>query len=124
MSVESFEPQELKPDEVRVALSDAAMSHIADQIARQGGTHIRLAVEESGCNGYRYQLSTIDTPADDDRALAEADDGWRLYVRERDLPFVNGTEIDLEVSGLNRALRFSNPNAESHCGCGESFSVA
>lgn len=123
MSVESFEPKELKPDQVTIALTDAATAHIADQIARQGGSHIRLGIEESGCNGYRYQLSTIDAPAADDQVLAEAD-GWRLYVRERDLPFVNGTEIDLEVSGLNRALRFSNPNAESHCGCGESFSVA
>jgi len=47
-----------------------------------------------------------------------------LYVSAEDLPIVSGTEVDFVTEGLNSALKFKNPNAESHCGCGESFSVA
>ncbi len=123
MSVESFDPEALAQGAVAIEVTDPASDHIEAQITQSGESHIRLAVEESGCNGYRYALHFISEPAADDHPLAGRD-GWQLFVREKDLPFVNGTRIELEVKGLNRALRFANPNADSHCGCGESFSVA
>ncbi|MEM1435627.1 MAG: iron-sulfur cluster assembly accessory protein [Pseudomonadota bacterium] len=123
MSVESFDPDAVASGAVAIEVTSPASDHIETQIAQSGESHIRLAIEESGCNGYRYALHFISEPAPDDRPLAGRD-GWQLFVREKDLPFVNGTRIELEVKGLNRALRFANPNADSHCGCGESFSVA
>jgi iron-sulfur cluster assembly accessory protein len=39
------------------------------------------------------------------------------------LNVVNGTLIDMVTEGVNRQLRFLNPNAKDHCGCGESFSI-
>jgi iron-sulfur cluster assembly accessory protein len=123
MTVETFNPERLSPDQIRIDVTPEAGRHIQAQIARSGEQHIRLSVEESGCNGYRYALNYISEPADQDRALAGQDD-WRLFVRESDLAFVNGTTIELEVNGLNQSLRFKNPNADSHCGCGESFSVS
>lgn len=122
MSVESFDPTAAAKGPVQIALSDAAKDHINSQITKAGQRHIRLAVEESGCNGYKYQLEFIGEPGADDQVMGGAGD-WHLYVRTSDLPFVDGTEVVLEVDGLNRSLRFKNPNAESHCGCGESFSV-
>jgi len=50
-------------------------------------------------------------------------DDLSLYVSETDLPLVRGTEVDYVIEGLNGTLKFKNPNAESHCGCGESFSI-
>jgi iron-sulfur cluster assembly accessory protein len=46
-----------------------------------------------------------------------------VYVDADDLPLVLGTQIDFAVEGLNATLKFKNPNADSYCGCGESFSV-
>ena len=37
--------------------------------------------------------------------------------------FLRGTEIDYAREGINRTLRFRNPNVVAECGCGESFSV-
>jgi iron-sulfur cluster assembly accessory protein len=70
-----------------------------------------------------YTLDYIDTPAANDRCFQVSTD-LAVYVASEDLPMVAGTEVDLVTEGLNTALRFKNPNAESHCGCGESFSVA
>ncbi|MGI9326506.1 MAG: HesB/IscA family protein [Pseudomonadales bacterium] len=122
MSVESFDPTTLSADEVEIKLSESAKTHIEAQIAKAGQQHIRLGVEESGCNGYKYRLDFIAEPSADDQPMGGAGN-WHLYVRQADLPLVNGTEVIVEVEGLNRSLKFKNPNAESHCGCGESFSI-
>lgn len=122
MSVETFDPGTVASGEVHITLSAAARTHIEAQINKVGERHIRLGVEESGCNGYKYRLDFIAEPEGDEQSFPGGAD-WNLYVRPKDLPFVDGTEVDLEVAGLNSALRFKNPNAASECGCGESFSV-
>ena len=116
MTVASFDP-------TKISVTGIAAAHIAEQIARSGRQHLRLGVKESGCNGYMYTLDYIDAPNDDDQPFPVAP-GVAVYVSENDLPLVRGTEVDLVTEGLNSSLRFKNPNAEAHCGCGESFSVA
>ena len=115
MNVATFDPS-------RVSVTAAAAAHIHEQVARSGRSHLRLGVQESGCNGYMYVLDFIDAPADDDLAFP-VDANVSVYVGAKDLPLVQGTEVDLVVEGLNSSLCFSNPNASGHCGCGESFSI-
>ena len=115
MSVASFDPTE-------ISITGAAAAHITDQVARSGRHHLRLGVKESGCNGYMYVLDYIDAPGEGDRAFPVTG-GVSVYVSEGDLPLVQGTEVDLVTEGLNSSLRFKNPNASAHCGCGESFSI-
>ncbi len=115
MSVATFNP-------VGIAATPAAARHISSQVARSGQQHLRLGVKESGCNGYMYTLDYIDAPQGDDQAF-EVAPGLCVYVRGAELPLVRGTEVDLVTEGLNSSLRFKNPNATAHCGCGESFSL-
>ena len=115
MSVGSFDPNQ-------ISVTDPAKAHIQAQIARSGHRYLRLGVKESGCNGYMYTLDYIDGPAADDQAF-ELGESVRLYVSEQDLPLVRGTEVDFVTEGLNASLKFKIPNAESHCGCCESFAI-
>ncbi len=115
MSVASFDPGQ-------ISVTDTAAAHIGEQIARSGRRHLRLGVKESGCNGYMYTLDYIDAPDNNDQAFPVAP-GLAVYVSTDDWPLVRGTEVDLVTEGLNSSLRFKNPNAAAHCGCGESFSV-
>lgn len=115
MSVAAFDP-------TQVSVTDAAAAHIREQVARSGRQHLRLGVKESGCNGYMYILDYIDAPGAGDQAFPITGD-VSVYVSEGDLPLVQGTEVDLITEGLNSSLRFKNPNATAHCGCGESFSI-
>jgi len=115
MSVATFDP-------THISVTDAAAAHIRAQVAQSGRHHLRLGVKESGCNGYMYVLDYIDAPTADDRAFP-INSSVSVFVSENDLPMVQGTEVDLVVEGLNSSLRFKNPNAGAHCGCGESFSI-
>ena len=115
MTVSTFDPN-------RISVTPSAQDHIAKQIEKSGGRCLRLGIKESGCNGYMYTLDYIDQPAPADHEFSIRE-GLNLYVSESDLPLVRGTEVDFVVEGLNGSLKFNNPNAASHCGCGESFSL-
>ena len=117
MSVSTFDP-----DPAQVSVTNAAVAHITAQIARSGHRYLRLGVKESGCNGYMYTLDYIDQPDPMDQSFPVNDDIC-LYVQRSHLPLVQGTEVDYVIEGLNGSLKFHNPNAATHCGCGESFSL-
>lgn len=121
MTVSSFDPNDIGDPEI--SMTDTAIAHVRSQLATTGASGIRLAVKESGCNGYMYTLDYLDAADQNDEAITVAD-GLTLYLRRTDIPMLRGTVIDLVVEGLNRSLRFINPNADGHCGCGESFSIA
>ena len=50
-------------------------------------------------------------------------DGLTIVIDPISEPLLAGTTVDLKVEGVNRTLRFDNPNVVSECGCGESFAV-
>jgi hypothetical protein len=47
-----------------------------------------------------------------------------ICIHQDDVALVTGTEIDMVTQGLNSALVFKNSNAQSYCGCGESFALS
>ena len=105
-----------------ITATAAAVKHISRQVALSGRPCLRLGVKQAGCNGYMYTLDHLDEPGADDQAFP-INESLALHVSASDLPLVRGTEVDLVKEGLNSALKFKNPNATAHCGCGESFSL-
>lgn len=103
-----------------VHITPEAAKHLAAQL--KGTAGVRLTVEHSGCSGLRHRVEPVAAPRGEDEVFRQH--GVAVFVDRKDLPFVQGTRIDLEQAGLARKLRFSNPNATSSCGCGESFGTA
>lgn len=118
MGVESFDPNR----EV-VHVTDAAVEHFRKQIRSSAEAQaVRLSVKESGCTGFMYVVDLVPEAGEDDLHMSLGDD-VELLIDRKSLSVVTGTEIDLVQEGVNRQLRFLNPNAKDHCGCGESFNV-
>lgn len=117
MSVTTFDP-----DTVEIHLTPRARAHIRAKVEAAGGAGMRLGVRESGCSGFMYDVGVTDQPRPDDTCF-EFEDGVRIFVAREHLALLAGTEIDYVTQGLNSTLKFSNPNAQSMCGCGESFAV-
>ena len=69
-----------------------------------------------------YALKFLDAIPDDSRVF-EFDDEVKVVVDNQHWDLLRGTHIDLVTEGLNSSLKFENPNADTQCGCGESFSL-
>ncbi|MDP5324438.1 MAG: iron-sulfur cluster assembly accessory protein [Litorivicinaceae bacterium] len=105
-----------------ITVTAKANQHLKNALAKHpDATAIRLGVKTSGCSGYAYVVDYATSPTDVDEILEF--DGLQLVVDPISRPLLHGTEVDLVVEGVNRTLRFHNPNVVSECGCGESFAV-
>ncbi len=121
MSVEAFDPTQ-----VDLSVSDEAAAHFRRQLQSSPDARaVRLSVKESGCTGYMYVVDLVQGDDAEDRDFhVQVGDDIDLRVDRDSLAIINGTRIDLVTEGVNRQLRFLNPNAQDQCGCGESFNVA
>ena len=108
--------------EPQVSLTPSAAKRVAWIAARQQKPAIlRLAVDGGGCAGFTYKFELADEPEADDE-VAEMD-GVRLVVDPISLDLVRGSAVDFVEDLGGAAFRVTNPNAQSGCGCGSSFSV-
>ncbi len=112
------------PNTDAVVLTDAAKIHFEKKLFANGQQKIlRLSTESSGCTGYAYVLDMVENAENDD-VILHPSDKVTLAIAKNALAMLNGTEIDYVSEGVNRVVKFHNPNVVAQCGCGESFSVA
>lgn len=105
-----------------VNLTEVAAEHVRDYLENRGkGIGIRLAVKTTGCSGLMYVIEPVDVPEKEDLQFITR--GVEVYVDPKSLVYVDGTEMDYVKQGLNEGFEFNNPNVQSECGCGESFTV-
>jgi iron-sulfur cluster assembly protein len=94
-----------------------------DYLAKEpAAAAVRFGIKRTGCSGFGYTVDVAGSIGDTDTVFDQ--DGVRIVVDRKSLPFVDGTEIDFQRQGLNAQFVFRNPNATGACGCGESFTVA
>jgi iron-sulfur cluster assembly accessory protein len=108
--------------EPQITLTENAAKRVAWIAARQARPAIlRLAVDGGGCAGFTYKFELADGPESDD-TVAETD-GVKLVVDPLSLELVKGSAVDFVEDLGGATFRVTNPNAQSGCGCGSSFSV-
>ena len=105
-----------------VTLSERAAQHVTSYLAKRGkGVGIRLGVRTTGCSGMAYKLEFADEVPEGDEVFSSH--GVTVFVDQKSLSYIDGTELDYAREGLNEGFRFNNPNVKDMCGCGESFGV-
>jgi len=82
---------------------------------------LRLAVDGGGCAGFTYKFE-LAAAADAEDEIAETD-GVKLVVDPVSLELVRGSAVDFVEDLGGASFKVLNPNAQSGCGCGSSFSV-
>ena len=108
--------------ETQITLTHSAAKRVAWIAARQDKPAIlRLAVDGGGCAGFTYKFELADRPDGED-AIAETD-GVQLIVDPMSLELLKGSAVDFVEDLGGAAFKVTNPNAQSGCGCGSSFSV-
>lgn len=105
-----------------VTLSSRAARRIAEILKSEAQPMmLRLAVTGGGCSGFQYNFALDDTRTDDDLVIER--DGAVVLIDPMSLDFLQGAEIDFTDDLIGAAFKVNNPNAQSSCGCGTSFSV-
>ena len=105
-----------------IILTENAAKRVAWIAQRQSKPAIlRLAVDGGGCAGFTYTFELAEAPEAAD-AVAETA-GVKLVVDPMTLELVKGSAVDFVEDLGGAAFRVTNPNAQSGCGCGSSFSV-
>ena len=104
-----------------ITLTESAARRVAWIAERQHRPAIlRLAVDGGGCAGFTYKFE-LGTAAGDDTVTETA--GVMLVVDPMSLELVRGSAVDFVEDLGGAAFKVTNPNAQSGCGCGSSFSV-
>ena len=81
---------------------------------------VRVAVMGGGCSGMSYAL-TIETETDEDDILITLGE-VRIYIDPHSASILDKTVIDYVKNLQNEGFVFNNPQANTTCGCGMSFS--
>ncbi len=106
-----------------VAFTDSAANKVKVLVAEEKNPNLKLrvSVDGGGCSGFQYAFAFDDNVNDDDTVIEK--NGATMLVDVTSMQYLNGAEVDY-LEGLEGA-RFviNNPNADSTCGCGSSFSM-
>ncbi len=79
---------------------------------------VRITLVPSGCAELRFKLDLV--PAAEGDTAFETQ-GVALFVDQKAAGLIKGTRIDYAESLEGGGFIFQNPNAESTCVCGKSF---
>jgi len=102
--------------------SDKAIEHFTKSLDKRGnGLGIQIGVRKAGCSGYEYFFDFVDEIKPDHKMFKK--NNCKIFVDQQSLSFLKGTLVDYSEDGLNKGIKFENPNAKAVCGCGESFTI-
>jgi len=105
-----------------VTVTENAAQQIKRLLDQEGKvqTHaLRMKVIGGGCSGLQYQLMFDDTEKEGDSEIASG--GVRVVVDEKSAIYLVGTTLDYVDSLMESGFKIENPNANTTCGCGQSF---
>jgi iron-sulfur cluster assembly protein len=82
---------------------------------------LRVAVIGGGCSGLQYKMDLVDGPAN--RDIMVMSQNVRVVIDPKSALFVSGSVLDFSDDLQKGGFKVTNPNAEAHCSCGESFAA-
>ncbi len=105
-----------------VTVSASAAAQIGRIIANEDAPKmLRVTVSGGGCSGFQYGFDLVEEKNDDDLVLER--DGVTVLIDSVSLMYLEGSVIDFVDDLIGASFQIRNPNAQSECGCGNSFSV-
>jgi iron-sulfur cluster insertion protein len=107
-----------------ITITDSAVTKIKEILAEEQDPNlkVRMFVQGGGCSGFQYGFTLDDQGAQEDDFVIEKD-GVEILVDAMSSQYVQGAEVDWTESVTGSQFAIRNPNAQTTCGCGSSFSI-
>ncbi len=103
-------------------LTESAVGKIKELLAEENNPAIKLRtfVQGGGCSGMSYGFTFDEAQNDDDFVVASH--GVEILVDSMSMQYLQGARIDYKEDLMGSQFAIENPNAQTSCGCGSSFS--
>lgn len=107
-----------------VEITEAAKNKIIDLLIDENNPKLMLRtfVQGGGCSGFQYGFTFDDIVNEDDFEFP-LDEKFKVVIDAMSMQYMTGAEIDYKEDVMGSQFSIKNPNAQTSCGCGSSFSV-
>jgi len=122
MSTETTETAESTETQM-INVTETASVKIKELLVSEGKENhgIRLSVAGGGCHGYQYGMQFEEAPTEMDQVIEM--EGVKFFLDPMSIPMLTGAQVDYVETVQGSGFAINNPNAQSTCGCGSSFSA-
>ena len=106
-----------------INVTENCVKKVQELITEEGNPDLKLRVfvQGGGCSGFQYGFTFDELKNDDDFDLDIQ--GIKFVVDSMSAQYLRGADIDYVEDIHGSSFTIKNPNAQSTCGCGSSFSV-
>ena len=106
-----------------ITITESAKTKILDLLAEEGNPDLKLRtfVQGGGCSGFSYGFTFDEIMNEDDFEVPLGD--TKVLIDAMSMQYLRGASIDYKEDLQGSEFKITNPNAQSTCGCGSSFSV-
>jgi len=107
-----------------MTLDDSAVTKLRDLLAEENNPAVmlRVFVQGGGCSGMSYGFTFDEEKNEDDFDFVY--DKVKVVVDSMSMQYLQGARIRWDDGIMGSSFVIDNPNAETTCGCGSSFSPA
>lgn len=106
-----------------IDITESAKNKIKDLLYEEGNPNLSLRtfVQGGGCSGFSYGFTFDEIKNEDDFEIPL--DEFTVLIDAMSMQYLQGASIDYKEELMGSQFVIKNPNAQSTCGCGSSFSV-
>lgn len=100
-----------------LTITENASKEIENGLAENNEPWLRISVQGGGCSGFNYVFDFEQTKNEDDFEIG------KVLVDSMSAQYLGGATVDYVEDLMGSQFTITNPNAQTTCGCGSSFSV-
>lgn len=105
-----------------IVITETATNKVAELMQEEGTSQaLRIFVQGGGCSGFSYGFAWDNDVNEDDFVVEQQ--SVKFIVDAMSMQYLQGATVDYKESLEGNSFVIANPNAETTCGCGSSFSV-
>jgi iron-sulfur cluster insertion protein len=106
-----------------ITITESAKIKILDLLAEENNPDLALRtfVQGCGCSGMSYGFTFDEIMNEDDFEVPL--EKFKVFVDSMSMQYLQGASIDYKDDLQGSQFVINNPNAQTTCGCGSSFTV-
>ena len=107
----------------QITIDQSAADKISELLAEENNPDLRLRmfVQGGGCSGFQYGFTFDETQNDDDFVIEQHN--VTMLIDALSMQYLQGSVVSYTKSLMGEQFEIKNPNAQTKCGCGSSFSA-